>query len=77
MPNTMSGGALGDLRQRANNCHPETRTIRRHVLSVHIKSVVVAAKIAALHHAGAGCRLLVTAFDPPASVDTQSADREI
>jgi hypothetical protein len=52
-----------------------TRTIRRSVLSVHIKSAVVDANIAALHHAGGGFRLLATAFDPTASLDTQSADR--
>jgi hypothetical protein len=46
------------------------------VLSAHIKSALVDAKIAAVHHADGGFRLLATAFDPTASVDTQITDRE-
>jgi hypothetical protein len=59
----------------ANNCPPETRTIRPHVFSVRIKSVVVTSKVAAVHHAGGGFLRLATAFDPTVSVDSQSPDR--
>ena len=50
--------------------------IRWHVLSAHIMSEVFAAKIAAVHHVGGGFRLLVTAFDPTVSVETQPTDRQ-
>jgi hypothetical protein len=43
---------------------------------MHAKSVVDAAKIAAAHHARHEFPRLVTAFDPIASVDTRSPNRE-
>lgn len=54
---------------------PETRTIRRNVLSVHVESVVGAARIAAVHQVEGGFRLPTTALDSTASVDSQSSDR--
>jgi hypothetical protein len=59
----------------ANSFRPDTRTIRRHVLSMHSKSVVVAAKIAAAHHARGEFPRLATAFGPTASLDDRSRDR--
>jgi hypothetical protein len=47
------------------------------VFSEHIKSVVVASKVAAVHHAGGGFRHLATGFDPGASDDIMSPDRAL
>lgn len=46
-----------ELSRRANTDRRETRMIREHVLSVNIKSVGVAAKIAAAHHVGGKIRM--------------------
>lgn len=54
----------------------QTRTIRRRVLSPHTELVVVASKIAAVHHERSGFRRLATAFGPTASVGTQATGRE-
>lgn len=43
-----------DFSKRATCRRTKTRTIRRHVLSGHIMSLVVGSKIAAVHHAGGG-----------------------
>src|SRR5262249_60823354 len=64
------------LAERAITGRTQTRTIRRHVLSAHIKSALGDARIAAAHDADGGCRLLATAFDPTPSVGTQPTDRE-
>lgn len=53
-----------------NDCHPDTRTIRWHVLSGHVESLVVVAKVAAVQRAESRSGQLVTAFDPTASVDS-------
>ena len=67
-------GAVGNI--RPYRVRPETRTIRRRVLSVHNELVVVASKIAAVHHERGGFRWLSTAFGPTASVGTLTAERE-
>jgi hypothetical protein len=47
------------------------------VLSARADSMVDVAKFIAVHHAGAGFRLVVTAFGASASVDNQSPGRAL
>jgi hypothetical protein len=53
----------------------KTRMIGAHVLSVQTESVVDLTEIAAAHHACGEFPAQATAFDPTASVDSQSLDR--
>ena len=53
----------------------QTRTVRRRVLSAHIRLAVVAAKIAVVHHAGGAFWRLATASNPLVRVGTQITDR--
>jgi hypothetical protein len=53
----------------------QTRIIRRHVLYAHLKSLVAAGKIAAMQHVGGEFRLLATASEPIASINSQRSDR--
>jgi hypothetical protein len=66
------GGAVHSI----NTDRCDGRTIRRDVLSVLPKSVVVAARIAAAHHASDGFQQSATAFRLTASVGARSAERE-
>jgi hypothetical protein len=62
----------------ANNCHPDTRIISRHVLFVRVESVVTAAKIAAVHHAESGFRRplsILTRRSPVSRLTVQRFER--
>ncbi len=73
-PDMMTGSHGSPRVLRAKSAISQTRIIRRAVLSLHVGSAVVAAKIAAVRHACSGFRLLATAINPIASVDARSAD---
>lgn len=60
---------------RATSATRQTRIIRLHVVSLHLKSVVAAEEIAAMLHVGAGFRLLAPASKLIASINGQKFDR--
>ena len=60
----------------ANTDNLRTWTISRRVHFVHINSVRIAVKIAAVQHAQGTFRSMVTAFDPTTSVERQLPNRE-
>jgi hypothetical protein len=66
------GAATG---QRAKTDNIQTRIIRPRVLSERIKSVVVAAIIAAVHQADTEFLLPASAFGPNALINNQGSDR--